>query len=158
VDVVSAAEMEAAAKAAFATADAAICAAAVADYPPAAPADHKLKKGREELTEIRLVRTTDILAELSRGKGHRVVIGFAAETGDLLSNAWNKLAHKGCDLIVANDVSRKDSTFGSDTDRVSFVSAEGIEEQPTLPKREVAALVAQRLATLLDERNPQQER
>lgn len=152
VDVVSAAQMYEATNAAFATADAAICAAAVADYTPAAPADHKLKKGREELDHIDLVRTTDILAALSADKGDRVVVGFAAETNDLIANAQAKLARKGCDLIVANDVSRADSAFGSDTDRVTFVTADGCEELPTLTKAQVADEIVKKVTQLLSEK------
>ena len=133
VDVVSAAQMHEAALAAFEGADAAICAAAVADYTPKAPADHKLKKTAEHLDRIELVETADILRDLSARKGGRVVVGFAAETDDLLAHARQKLARKGCDLIVANDVSRADSTFGSDTDRVAFVYPDRVEQMETLP-------------------------
>lgn len=152
VDVISAAQMHEAASSAFTAADVAICAAAVADYTPAAPADHKLKKGREELDHIDLVRTTDILATLSADKGDRVVVGFAAETNDLIANAQAKLARKGCDLIVANDVSRADSAFGSDTDRVTFVTADGCKELPTLTKAQVADEIVKKVAALLGEK------
>lgn len=150
VDVVSAAEMHEACLDAFDECDAAICAAAVADYTPAQTADHKLKKANDHLDSIRLVETADILADLSRRKGTRVVVGFAAETNDLERNAYDKLMRKGCDLIVANDVSRRDSTFGADTDRVEFVSPEGIEQLPTLPKSEVASAILDRVARLAD--------
>lgn len=152
VDVVSAAQMREAAVAAFKCSDAAICAAAVADYTPAHPADHKLKKGREQLTSIELVETADILAELSGAKGSRVVVGFAAETDDLIANAQAKLARKGCDLIVANDVSRSDSTFGSDTDRVAFVWADRVEQMETLPLEQVADELLDRVAALIAQR------
>lgn len=151
VDVVSAAQMHEAALAAFESADAAICAAAVADYTPKAPADHKLKKTAERLDRIELVETADILRDLSARKGRRVVVGFAAETDDLLAHARQKLARKGCDLIVANDVSRADSTFGSDTDRVAFVYPDRVEQMETLPLERVAAKLLDRLGTLLGE-------
>ena len=150
VDVVSAAQMHAAALEAFEAADAAICAAAVADYTPAVVADHKLKKGAEELEAIRLVRTADILASLSAVKGSRVVVGFAAETNDLIAHAADKLARKGCDMIVANDVSRADSTFGSDTDAVTLLTAQGAQELPCLPKDEVAQHVISALVRLME--------
>ncbi len=150
VDVVSAAQMHAAALEAFEAADAAICAAAVADYTPAVVADHKLKKGAEELEAIRLVRTADILASLSAVKGSRVVVGFAAETNDLIAHAADKLARKGCDMIVANDVSRADSTFGSDTDAVTLLTAQGAQELPCLPKDEVARHVISALVRLME--------
>ena len=89
------------------------------------------------------METADILRDLSARKGRRVVVGFAAETDDLLAHARQKLERKGCDLIVANDVSRADSTFGSDTDRV--------EQMETLPLERVAAELLDRLGALLGE-------
>ena len=136
--VASAQEMYEAAMAAFPGCDAAICTAAVADYTPAAPADHKLKKAHEHLDSIKLVETRDILASLCSQKGERVVVGFAAETNDLLSNAQAKLSRKGADLIVANDVSRRDSTFGADTSRIALVSPAGVTQRETRPLSEVA--------------------
>ncbi|HJB55317.1 MAG TPA: bifunctional phosphopantothenoylcysteine decarboxylase/phosphopantothenate--cysteine ligase CoaBC [Candidatus Olsenella avistercoris] len=141
VDVVSAAQMHEAALSAFEGADAAICCAAVADYTPARPADHKLKKSREHLDRIELVETADILVDLCAVKGGRVVAGFAAETDDLLAHAADKLARKGADLIVANDVSRPESTFGADTNRVALVSASGVEQLETMPLPAVADAV-----------------
>ena len=148
VDVESAAQMHDAMVAAFEDADAAICSAAVADYTPAAPADHKLKKSAEHLDAITLVETADILADLCARKGERVVVGFAAETNDLLAHASEKLARKGADLIVANDVSRPESTFGADTNRVALVSAGGVEQLETLPLADVADAILDRLAAL----------
>ncbi len=150
VDVVSARQMHDAALSSFSDADVAICAAAVADYTPAEPADHKLKKAHEHLDSIRLVETADILAELSAAKGARKVVGFAAETHDLMANAQAKLARKGCDMIVANDVSRADSTFGSDTDRVAFVYADHVEQMDTLPLASVASELLDRVGVLLE--------
>lgn len=149
VDVTSAAQMHEAALSAFGASDAAICAAAVADYTPAHPADHKLKKDRERLDVIELVETADILADLCARKGGRVVVGFAAETDDLVPHARAKLERKGADLVVANDVSRADSTFGSDTNAVTLVSAEGERALPALPKRQVADAVLDEVARLL---------
>ena len=138
VRVQTAAEMLQAALSAFQTADTAICAAAVADYTPAAPADHKLKKANERLDRIELVETVDILAELSRQKGERRVIGFAAETDNVVEYAERKLARKGCDAIVANDVSRADSGFGTDTNKAWIVSTTGTQELPVLTKPQLA--------------------
>ena len=149
VPVVSAAQMRDAALTAFEGADAAICAAAVADYTPAAPSGRKLKKGTDDLSTLRLVKTADILAELSRSKGNRVVVGFAAETNDLLVNAREKLERKGCDLIVANDVSRSDATFGADTSRVSFVWPDRTEQLDTLPLADVASAICDRVTRLV---------
>ena len=149
VDVVSAAEMYAATCAAFEDADAAVLNAAVADYTPAHPADHKLKKSRERLDTLELVESADILADLSAAKGDRVVVGFAAETDDVVTHAQAKLERKGCDLIVAHDVSAARSTFGADTDHVLFVDADGVEESETLPLTQVADLVLDHVRDLL---------
>ena len=138
VRVQTAAEMFAAATAVFGSCDAAICAAAVADYTPQHPADHKLKKAFEPLYHIELVETSDILAQLSAVKQGRTVIGFAAETNDVVAYAQKKLVRKGCDLIVANDVSRSDSGFGTSTDKAWFVSADGASELPVLSKEALA--------------------
>ena len=150
VPVVSAADMLEASLSAFEGADAAICTAAVADYTPKRPSDHKLKKTVERLDIIELVETADILQALSERKGERVVIGFAAETNDVISYAQAKLRRKGCDLIIANDVSRADSTFGADTSRIAFVTTEGVEQLDTLPLAQVAERIADRLVTLLN--------
>ncbi len=155
VYVESAAQMYEAACKAFEQADIAILSAAVADYTPQHPADHKLKKQHEQdrslLSTLALKETDDILAELSRQKGSRVVIGFATETTDLLTHAQEKLMRKGCDLIVANDVSRQDSTFGSDTNRITILSPEGEEQLPTMSKAQVAKELIIRAAELLKE-------
>lgn len=125
-----------------------ICAAAVADYAPAHPAPHKLSKADGVLTHIDLVKTADILAEMSRVKGKRVVIGFAAETNDLVRRARAKLERKGCDAIVANDVSRAESTFGSDTNAVTWVSSQGVEELPCTGKQALAFELLRRAVAL----------
>lgn len=152
VDVVSAAQMHEACLREFASADAAVCTAAVADYTPVAPADHKLKKASEPLSSIELRETADILADLCAERGDRVVVGFAAETNDLLAHAEQKLRRKGASLIVANDVSRADSTFGADTSRVALVSPEGVEQHETMPLPDVARVVCDALRDLLGRR------
>lgn len=148
IDVVSADDMFQAVDAAFDGADILVCAAAVADYTPVRKADHKLKKANERLDCIELVETRDILASMSARKGDRVVVGFAAETDNLIEYASSKLASKGCDAIVANDVSRSDSTFGSDTDKVTWITADGAEELPCMPKNEAAFEILRRAALL----------
>ncbi len=148
IPVETAAEMHDAALAAFDEATMAICAAAVADYTPLHPADHKLKKDHEHLERIELVETKDILAELSATKGDRVVVGFAAETDDLIAHAAAKRERKGCDAIVANDVSCADSTFGSDTDHVFWITQDGVEELPLMTKPDVARAILSRAARL----------
>ncbi|MGI6755447.1 MAG: bifunctional phosphopantothenoylcysteine decarboxylase/phosphopantothenate--cysteine ligase CoaBC [Atopobiaceae bacterium] len=153
VSVESAQQMFEAARDAFTDADAAILAAAVADYTPAHVADHKLKKSRERLDTIELVETTDILATLSRTKGARVVVGFAAETDHVLENARAKLERKGCDLIVANQVGGENSAFGSESDEVSFVSPESTETLPRMSKAAVADALMDRIVALMGEQS-----
>lgn len=148
VRVETAAEMLDASLDAFADATVAICAAAVADYTPAHPADHKLKKSREHLDRIELRETADILAALSARKQGRTVIGFAAETSDVVAYASAKLARKGCDAVVANDVSRPDSGFGSDTDKAWWVDAAGASELPCMTKDELAGEILDRAQEL----------
>jgi len=150
--VVSAEDMYKACVNVFDSVDAAILTAAVADYTPAHPADHKLKKSHEYLESIDLKETTDILASLSKTKKDQVVVGFAAETNNVLEHAQAKLERKGCSMIVANDVSRPDSTFGSDTDRVAFVTPQGVEQLETLPLTGVASELLDRVAKMLEER------
>ena len=152
IDVVSAQQMLDATLKRFDSCDVAICCAAVADYTPASPADHKLKKGIEDLSRIELVKTQDILATLCGRKEGRVVVGFAAETNDLIGNAQSKLARKGADLIVANDVSRKDSTFGADTSRISLVYPDHVEDRSTQPLSDVANDVLDAVRNLLRRR------
>ena len=133
-----------------------IKAAAVADFRPAAPSERKLKK--EDLPEgagltLELERNPDILAEICREKGPRVVVGFAAESHDVVEAARRKLARKGCDLLVANDVSRDGSGFDADSNTVVFVWPSGeIEELPSLPKAEVAAQLLDRVEKLRREK------
>ncbi len=126
-----------------------ICAAAVADYAPAHPAPHKLSKADGELTHIDLVKTADILAEMSRVKGktrgHRLR-RRDQRPGEACARA--KLERKGCDAIVANDVSRVESTFGSDTNAVTWVSSQGVEELPCTGKQALAFELLRRAVAL----------
>ena len=149
VRVTTAAEMLDATTKAFKDADAAILSAAVSDYRPVTVSDHKLKKATDPMGSIELVENEDILATLSATRGSRKVIGFAAETNDVIENARKKLERKGCDLIVANDVSRADSTFGADTNLVTLVGKNYEEELPLLPKDQVAEEIVSRLVTML---------
>lgn len=145
ISVETAEQMYEAAQSAFGRADAAICAAAVSDYRPVRQADHKLKKSVDPIGTIELVETRDILAALSARKERRIVVGFAAETRDVVSYAKSKLARKGCDMIVANDVSRADSAFGSDTDKTWIVSPGSVEELPVLSKDLLAREIITRI-------------
>lgn len=112
------------------------------------PGDHKLKKANERLDRIELVETVDILAELSRQKGDRLVIGFAAETDNVVEYAERKLTRKGCDAIIANDVSRADSGFGTDTNKAWIVSIAGTQELPVLTKPQLADTILDLLQNL----------
>jgi phosphopantothenoylcysteine decarboxylase/phosphopantothenate--cysteine ligase len=139
---------------AVADADALIMAAAVADYEAAAPAAHKLKKGDARLI-LELVPTPDILAAVAarRAAGalpeHLLVVGFAAEDGDVVAHARDKLRRKRLDLIVANDISAAGSGFGTDTNQVWFLDRSGAEEAlPLLPKLAVAHALWDRVRAL----------
>ena len=145
VDVESAREMLAACEAAL-PADIAVCVAAVADWRPAAAGEHKIKKDGNAAQPIALVENPDILATLSKhARRPRLVIGFAAETNDLEAHAQAKLARKGCDWIVANDVSIA-GTMGGDDNAVALVSQGGIERWERMAKGEVARRLAERIA------------
>ena len=151
VKVETAIEMLAACQAALPV-DLAVCAAAVADWRVAEPSAAKTKKadGVPPPT-LRMVANPDILATLSASGAARprLVVGFAAETENLLDHAKAKLARKGCDLIVANDVSPESGTFGGDDNSVHLVSGTGGESWPPLSKLTVAKRLAAYLATLL---------
>ncbi len=148
VRVESAAQMHAAVSERFDDCTMLVCAAAVADYTPAHPATEKLSKADVVLSSVELVKTRDILADMSARKGDRIVIGFAAETNGLADRAQAKLGRKGCDAIVANDVSRDDSTFGSDTDSVLWVTGESVEQLPCMGKQSLAFDLLKRAVSL----------
>ncbi len=142
VRVETASDMEAAVLARSDAADVVFMAAAVADFRPKAPADHKIKK-RDGVPEVVLEPTPDILAALgARRRPGQVLVGFAAETQDLRSEAAAKLRRKGIDLIVANDVSAPGVGFGHDTNAVVVLDADGgAVEVPLTDKRAVAGAV-----------------
>lgn len=122
--------------------------AAVADYRPATPAAEKVKKAAAPLT-LELTPTADILAELGRTKGKRLLIGFAAETSNLRDYATRKLEAKNCDMIVANLVGGPDSGFESDNNEVLLASKGGeFLEIPNAPKAEIAHQILNQLARL----------
>jgi len=151
VDVTTAAEM-AEAVLAVADADALIMAAAVADFRPAQVADQKIKKAAVPLVELET--TVDILsavAERREATGKpTVVVGFAAESENLIENAREKVFRKRLSLIVANDISAKDAGFSVDTNRVTLIgSGGGVEPLPLMSKEQVAEVVLERVAGLL---------
>ncbi len=134
--------------------DALIMAAAVADFRPKNAADDKMKK-RDGIPQIELEETEDILKTVSGlpvgKKRPHVVIGFAAESRNLLENAREKLSSKKVDLIVANDISAKESGFGVDTNRVTLLYADGRQDSlPLISKTEAAEAVIEKLAVLLE--------
>jgi phosphopantothenoylcysteine decarboxylase/phosphopantothenate--cysteine ligase len=143
IRVRTASEMKEAVTKAVKKAGALIMAAAVADYRPKSPAQSKVKKQSPELT-LELVRTPDILSEV---KGGFIKVGFAAESEDLVANARKKLAQKGLDLIVANDITEPESGFGADSNKVTIIDKQGnLESLPLMSKREVAERVLDRVA------------
>lgn len=127
-----------------------IKAAAVADYRSASPASAKLKKDKLERLSLELEKNPDILREVGAHKGKRLLVGFAAETDDLLANAERKLKEKNLDLIVANDVTVEGAGFNVDTNIVRFLYRDGtVEELPRLSKHEVAHRLLDRVVVLL---------
>ena len=129
-------------------ADAAVCAAAVADWRVEEEALQKLKKDGGTPPALKLAANPDILATLSQAGNKRpaLVVGFAAETENLLENARKKLDRKGCDWILANDVAPATGTFGGADNEIHLVSAEGVEDWPRMSKQAVAERLARRIA------------
>jgi phosphopantothenoylcysteine decarboxylase/phosphopantothenate--cysteine ligase len=132
-------------------ADVAICSAAVADWRVKAAAAQKLKKDDGNTPSLEMTRNPDILAILSEKgeKRPRLVVGFAAETENLIENAHAKLLKKGCDWILANDVSAGSGTFGGDRNRIHLVRGDAVESWPEMSKPEVARRLADQVAETL---------
>ena len=150
VQVVSAQDMYQAVMARAEQADLIIKAAAVADFRPVMRCEQKKKKSAAETMIVELQRNPDILTELGRQKGQRILIGFAAETENLLKHAREKLTGKNLDMIVANDVTQEGAGFDGDTNIVRFLTADGkVEELPKMSKLEVAESLLDRAVTLM---------
>jgi phosphopantothenoylcysteine decarboxylase/phosphopantothenate--cysteine ligase len=154
VNVRSAAEMAEAVLAASTDADVLIMAAAVADFRPETEAEQKIKRSELDGYELRLTKTIDILAAVAERKGETgkpaITVGFAAETQNLIENARQKLRKKKLSLLVANDVTAKDSGFFVDTNRVTIIDAGGgAQTLPLMSKAEVAEAVCERVERLL---------
>lgn len=145
IRVVSAQQMLDAVLPEYSGTDVVIASAAVADFRPVSPVGHKQKKDDAPLS-IPLERTPDILATLAADKGDRVLVGFAAETDEVLASARGKLQAKHLDLVVANDVSSPDLGFASKANRVWFVTAAGDEEFPLASKTVIAGALWDRVA------------
>ena len=147
VRVTSAAQMRDEVQAVYAETDAVVASAAVADFRSIVAAVHKQKKDDAPLF-LELERTPDILAELGSSKGGRLLVGFAAETRNMLESARGKLASKNLDLVVANDISVTGLGFGSDTNRVWFVSRDGADQLAEMNKIAIARTLWDRIAPL----------
>jgi phosphopantothenoylcysteine decarboxylase/phosphopantothenate--cysteine ligase len=138
-------------------ADCAIFAAAVADWRVAEAGTQKIKKtAGAEAPVLKMVENPDLLATVSKQAVNRppLVVGFAAETEHLIENAKSKLARKGCDWIVANDVSPEGGVFGGDRNTVHIVTRDGVESWPAMGKDEVAIALVARIAQFLQDENP----
>ena len=152
VHVESARQMLAACEAAL-PADIAVCAAAVADWRIDTEANQKLKKeSGSHPPSLVMVENPDILQSLSNTKTTRpdLVVGFAAETQNVIANAQSKLAQKGCDWIIANNVSPGTGTFAGEANTVHLVTSEGVEDWPRLSKVEIGRRLADRIADTLE--------
>lgn len=138
-------------KSVFPQVDAALFAAAVADMRPANAAEQKLKKGvnDKELSNIELIENPDVLATLGHAKTNQVVVGFAAETNDVVDYATKKLVKKNADMIVANEVGTK-KTFGEDHDEIWLVTAEGTEHHDRATKAELAHVILDKVKDMMD--------
>ena len=132
-------------------ADCAIFNAAVADWRVAGAGDQKIKKQAGTIPTLNLVENPDLLATIARltNQRPRLVVGFAAETENLIANAQSKLARKGCDWIVANDVSPQSGVMGGDRNTVHIVTRDGVESWPAMSKDEVATALVARVAAAL---------
>jgi phosphopantothenoylcysteine decarboxylase/phosphopantothenate--cysteine ligase len=149
VPVRSAEEMEKAVFANLKGSSAVIMAAAVSDYRPKVISERKIKK-EESDTSLALERTDDILGRLGKRKGNRVLVGFAAETEDLIANAQKKLKGKNLDLIVANDVTKPGAGFGSETNQVKILYPSGkVKDLPLMSKAEISVFILDDILSLL---------
>ena len=147
--VTTALEMLAACEKPFEEADIAIFSAAVSDLRPAHSADHKLKKGNDDnaLLTMTFTENPDIIATLASRKQTQIVIGYAAETNDVIANAQKKLTQKHADMIIANDVS-EGKAFNVDTNQVTFVTPDALDPLPLMPKSALANAILDKALTL----------
>ena len=135
-----------------------IKAAAVSDFRPKVISQKKIKKGNTDTT-LALERTKDILEELGRKKGNRILVGFAAETENLMTNAKKKLQEKNLDLIVVNDVTRPGSGFAGDTNQVKVLYSSGqVKDLPLMTKEEVSQFILDDVVKLLKKRKGSRKR
>ena len=123
----------------FDTSDIVIMAAAVADYRVKQYSEQKMKKTSDDTLILELVKNPDILQELCKKKTNQIIVGFCAESENLLENAKEKINKKGCDFLVANDISRKDIGFGSDDNEVVLLDKNGGVERLEKASKSVIA-------------------
>ncbi|MDF2594409.1 MAG: phosphopantothenoylcysteine decarboxylase [Clostridia bacterium] len=149
IDVGSALQMHEAVFKYFTGTDAVIKAAAVADYRPETISSTKIKKTGEDI-QLKLIRNPDILQSLGRQKGNKVLVGFAAETNDVLEYALQKIHHKNLDFIVANNIAEENAGFKTDTNIAAIIDKEGnVKEYPLMSKRELAGIILDKVQNLL---------
>ena len=134
--------------------DIAVCAAAVSDWHINEEAKTKIKKTNDTPPTLRMATNPDILATLSSAGKNRptLVIGFAAETDNILANAKNKRDKKGCDWLLANDVSAESGTFGGSKNTIHFINDSGIEDWPEMTKKEVAETLSEKIIRCFNEK------
>ncbi|MBQ4128119.1 MAG: bifunctional phosphopantothenoylcysteine decarboxylase/phosphopantothenate--cysteine ligase CoaBC [Alistipes sp.] len=152
VDVLSAEQMCEACCELWPKCDGAVMCAAVADYTPAVVAEQKIKKGDGDMS-IALKRTRDIAATLGKDKGSRLLVGFAMETENEMTNAVSKLQRKNMDFIVLNSLRQAGAGFRGDTNVVSLIDAESRVDLPLMSKREVADKIVDKMESILEEKN-----
>jgi phosphopantothenoylcysteine decarboxylase / phosphopantothenate---cysteine ligase len=139
IRAISAAEMHDAVMRELPNATVFVGAAAVADYAPASTADAKIKKGDSDTMTLELKKTQDILADVSRNRHEGLlVVGFAAETNDVVEYARTKMAKKGLDMVIANDITQEGAGFNVDTNIATIITAEDEQALPLMSKRELA--------------------
>jgi phosphopantothenoylcysteine decarboxylase/phosphopantothenate--cysteine ligase len=123
-------------------------AAAVSDFRPTVSSDRKIKK-HEAPTVINLERTEDILSAAAKAPSRKLLVGFAAETDNVVDNALQKLKSKNLDMIVVNDLMKKGAGFGSDTNAVIIIDRAGVQtELQVMPKQEIARRIIDKIAEL----------
>ena len=155
ISVQSALDMLEAVKAHYISADYIIKAAAVGDYRVESVAEHKIKKDSEEFT-LKLVKNPDILAYLGEHiRKDQILCGFAMETQNLIENAKAKLEKKHCDMIVANNLKTEGAGFGHNTNIVTLIEKEQLQELSIMSKYEVACKILERLAEIREEKGVQ---
>lgn len=134
--------------------DVVVMTAAVGDFAPKTVSKEKIKKGKNDKIDLELLPTQDILAQIARNKTRQIVVGFAAETQNLVESALEKLERKKLDMIVANDISAPGIGFQSDSNQVTFIKSEReIESMPLLSKIEIADLILDRIRDMAEEKS-----